>query len=94
MGGMAAAAAPWAALVAAAAINERDARKHGRRSESDSTYAGDLLSGAVAGQDMQAHGDKIGGPVGKATNFAGKLTEKGLAPWKLKGKDFKPWEWF
>lgn len=48
-----ASAGPWAALAAAIVGNEKYAKDRGYRSTDDKTYAKDLLTGGVLGQDVE-----------------------------------------
>ncbi len=48
-----ASAGPWAALAAAIIGNEKYAKDRGYRSTDDKTYAKDLLTGGVLGQDVE-----------------------------------------
>lgn len=68
-----AALGPWAALAAVIAANETWANKEGRRPDDFKEHMGDLLTGKVLQRDMDALGDKIGGPGGDAVKYAGKL---------------------
>lgn len=73
MGGAMSAAGPWAALAAVIIGNETAGRDAGRRDEDDSSYAVDLLSGAVLEQDMDYYGDKVGGVGGEILQGLGQL---------------------
>lgn len=52
LGSAAASAGPWAALAAAIAVNEYNAKKGGFRAENDNEYAKDLITGKVVSQDI------------------------------------------
>jgi len=86
-GSMLASAGPWAALAAAAIINESNAYGTDRRADNTGEYIGDLLTGTVGAQDGKYHGDKIGGPLGSIMKEGSRFTEKTM-------KVLKPWEWF
>lgn len=88
-----ASAGPWAALAAAIYLNESQAKDKGRRDEDSSSRLLDQFSGAVLEQDAEILGDKIGGPLGKATEFMGEMgNPEGI--FKNIGKSLKPWEIF
>lgn len=73
MGSGLAAAGPWAALAAVIIGNESASKDAGRRDDDDSSYAVDLMSGAVLEQDMDYYGDKVGGVGGEILQGIGKL---------------------
>lgn len=52
-------AGPWGALAAIIAINEREAKRGGYRSEDDSDYYNDLLFGKAAEQDVHKRWYKL-----------------------------------
>ena len=90
---MLAAAGPWAALAAAIGLNESQAIDKGRRDEDPTSRLVDQFSGAALEQDAEILGDKIGGPLGKFTEFSGEMgNPEGI--FKNFKKSLKPWEWF
>jgi hypothetical protein len=92
---MLAAAGPWAALAAAIIANEANAKHEGNRGRAEGTgeHIQDMFTGKVLEQDATALGDKIGGPLGEATQFMGEMgNPEGIA--KNIGKSLMPWEWF
>jgi hypothetical protein len=97
LGGAAVAAAPWAALAAVIAGNEVWANKEGRRPGDFGDQVVDGFTGKSLERDMDALGDKIGGPIGKMVETGGKLGNlensydaiSDASKWLL-----KPWEWF
>lgn len=66
-------AGPWGLLAAAIIANELQANKAGRRPESKSEWARDLITGKVVEHDMDYYGDKVGGFGGEVLKGVGQL---------------------
>lgn len=84
----------WAALAAAIAVNEKQGRDKGRRSKKPARHLQQALTGEGMANDMEALGDRVGGPGGKSIEFMGKMGSPiDATKWAAK-KGWKPWEWF
>ena len=97
-----AAAGPWAALAAVIAVNEKQGRDKGRRSKKPARHLQQALTGEGMKNDMDALGDKVGGPGGKSIKAMGTLgspidATKSAFKHTIKKpfeKPLEPWEWF